>query len=123
MENRGWRLLAVIAVGGAIGALARAGVGLALVGQAHAGAWATLAVNVVGSLVIGVLATRLPVSGRWWPRPLLITGVLGGFTTYSAYALETAGLLDRPGLAAMYLVVTVVAGLLAASLGARAARP
>lgn len=117
------RLLGVIALGGVLGSLARWGVDLAF-GERDPGhlPWATLAVNVLGCLAIGVLASRLPSDrGPWWPRPLLITGVLGGFTTFSAYAMETGLLIDEgaPLIAAAYLLITVVAGLLAVLVGTR----
>lgn len=120
------RLLGVIAIGGVIGSLARWGLASAL-GERSPGdwPWATLLVNVIGCLLIGVLATRLPSeSGPWWPRPLLIAGVLGGFTTFSAYALETGALLDEgvPLLAIGYLVITVVIGLAAVRIGIRIAK-
>ena len=114
-------LLAVIAVGGAVGSLARHSVSIVI--GAHdpqALPWGTLGVNVTGCLAIGVLAATLPVvAARWWLRPLLITGVLGGFTTFSAFALETGVLLDAgsAGIAALYAGGTVLAGLLAVHLG------
>lgn len=119
------RLLAVIAVGGVLGSLARWGIDLAF-GERDPGhwPWATLVVNVVGCLLIGVLASRLPTQdGAWWPRPLLITGVLGGFTTFSAYAVETGLLIDEgaPLAAAAYLAVTVLAGLVAVLIGQKLA--
>lgn len=119
-------LLAVIAVGGAIGSLARHSVSI-IVG-AHSAQdlpWGTLGVNVVGCLAIGVLATMLPIAtSNWWLRPLVITGVLGGFTTFSAFALETGVLLDAgaQGVAALYVGGTVLAGLLAVHLGRILAR-
>lgn len=118
------RLLAAIAAGGVLGAISRAGVAGLLQSMADAGVWSTAIVNVLGAFVIGVLAVRLPTTGdAWWHRPFWITGVLGGFTTFSAYALETVGLLDR-GLvwaALAYLVGTVVFGLLAVTAGIRVA--
>jgi CrcB protein len=61
--------------------------------------WGTLAVNVAGSLVIGVLAAGLVPGGRWvlpFPaRELLIVGVLGGYTTFSAFSLQTFMLLQQ----------------------------
>jgi CrcB protein len=119
-------LLAVIAAGGAVGSLARHSVSL-IIGSHDPSAlpWATLGVNVAGCLAIGVLATTLPVvADRWWLRPLLITGVLGGFTTFSAFALETGVLIDTgsAGLAAGYVGGTVLAGLLAVHLGRVLAR-
>ena len=119
-------LLGVIAVGGAIGSLARHAVSI-IVGAHDAQdlPWGTLGVNVVGCLAIGVLATMLPItSEHWWLRPLVITGVLGGFTTFSAFALETGVLLDAgaTGMAALYVGGSVVAGLLAVHLGRAMAR-
>lgn len=125
VDARTSRLLAVIAAGGVLGSLGRLGVGLAMAGLPSSGAWATLAVNVIGCLVIGVVASRLLVEpGPWWHRPFWITGVLGGFTTFSAYALEAGALLDDGQVlaSAMYLAVTVVAGLAAVGLGSRLAR-
>ena len=119
-------LLVVIAVGGAVGSLARHSVSIII--GAHdpqALPWGTLGVNATGCLAIGALATALPVvAARWWLRPLLITGVLGGFTTFSAFALETGVLLDvgSAGTAALYVGGTVLAGLLAVHLGRALAR-
>jgi CrcB protein len=113
--------LVVIAAGGVVGSLARYGVALAI-GPWHTGQWpwATLVVNVLGCLAIGVIASSAMVaSGPDWLRPLLVTGVLGGFTTFSAFALETGLLMDAGSelLAAMYVSVTMVAGLLAVRAG------
>ena len=63
--------------------------------------------------------TMLPIAPRhWWLRPLVITGVLGGFTTFSAFALETGVLLDSgaQGVAVLYVGGTVLAGLLAVAI-------
>lgn len=85
----------------------------------------TLAVNVLGCLAIGVLAglaTRHEMFGTG-ARLFLFTGLLGGFTTFSAFGLETLFLLRRgePWIAALYVVASVVAGLLAVWLGMRLA--
>ena len=111
--------LAVIALGGALGSAAR--YGLALVLQHADLPWATLTVNVLGALAIGLIAAspwlrRAPS----WTAPFLITGVLGGFTTFSAFAVELGILLDthRELIAAGYLVTTLVAGLVAVRIGA-----
>lgn len=113
--------LAVIAAGGVLGSLARYGVAVALQGWGASGwPWETLIVNVVGCLAIGVLASSAAVSrGPDWLRPFAITGILGGFTTFSAFALQTGVLIDggRAALAAAYVLVTMVAGLLAVQLG------
>lgn len=114
-------LLAIV-IGGVLGSLARVGVAQAF-GDWDTGSlpWATLSVNLVGALVIGVVASSQSVAdGPSWLRPFVITGVLGGFTTFSALALETGLLLDdgRVGVAAGYLVLTMVGGLLAVRVGA-----
>jgi CrcB protein len=114
------------ALGGAVGALARWGVAEALPRGATGWPWATLLVNLVGCLVLGLLIgsvfARSPASA--WPRPLLGTGVLGGFTTYSAFAVETVQLVDggRTGPAAAYVLVSVAGGVAASALGLVAGR-
>lgn len=122
-------VLGIVALGGAIGSLVRFGIDLAVPALGIEGdfPWATLLVNVTGCVLIGALAVRLAREGSrdpWWVRPLVITGVLGGFTTTSAYALETAVLLDagRADLAMTYLVATLAVGLLAVLAGERMAR-
>jgi CrcB protein len=118
-------ILAAVAAGGALGAAARY-----LTGEHWPTAPGDLplttgVINLVGSAAIGVLmvvvSERLP--HRRLVRPFLGTGVLGGFTTFSAYAVDvqhlaTSGQLAR---AALYLVATPVLSLLAAALGSRAA--
>ena len=76
--------------------------------------WGTLAVNVVGSAAIGVLgALPLPQEARLF----LITGLLGGFTTFSAFSLETELLLQRsPLLAVLYVGASLVLGLAACAI-------
>ena len=106
-----WSLL-LVAVGGALGSVARHVV--SVLGVAWMGAgfpWGTLAVNVVGSAAIGVFGA-LGVSGD--ARLLLVTGVLGGFTTFSAFSLETGLLWERsPALAVVYVGASVGLGLAA----------
>jgi len=120
--------LLVIGVGGAFGALSRAGIsqlfGTTSIELGDQGAnfpWATLTVNVIGALLIGVLAVTLISDGGNYLRPLLITGFLGGFTTFSALALEAADLIDHNmwSTALLYLAITVGAGLLAVQFGIR----
>jgi fluoride exporter len=85
--------------------------------------WATAMTNVLGCFLIGVLMVvvieRLP--EQRLVRPFLGTGILGGFTTFSTYAVDTRALLaaDRPALAAAYVVGTLVVGLSAVVLGLR----
>lgn len=121
-------LILCVAAGGALGSVAR----YLLAGQvtAVAGAgfpWGILTVNVLGSAVIGALTEAgtlaLPLSAEM--RALLITGVLGGFTTFSAFSLDMAELI-RAGdwlLAGVYAsasVVLSVAAFFAAAAGLRA---
>ena len=101
------------ALGGALGALARWGVGHLLPSSPGDWPWATLTVNLTGCLLIGVLLAVLP--ARFprapWLRPLLATGVLGGFTPFSAFSLDVVLLWDRrqAGLAVAYVLVSVAA--------------
>lgn len=83
-----------VALGGALGSMARYALALAL--RAAPGTWptATLLVNVLGSIVIGVLAAKLPLSAVAG-RALLMTGVLGGFTTMSSFSLEVVTLAEQ----------------------------
>ncbi|MFI7617470.1 fluoride efflux transporter CrcB [Nonomuraea terrae] len=121
-----WPTLGVIALGGAAGALARYGLGVAFPHQAGAFPWTTLAVNVSGCLLIGVLMVAITEiwSAPGWVRPLLGVGVLGGYTTFSTYVLEARRLLDggaaRAALA--YLVITPVLALAAVWAGSAATR-
>ena len=113
-------LLPAIALGGALGTLGRWALAELLPHRADAWPWSVLLANVVGSLLLGVL-TMLVVgwSARRWVGPMLGIGVLGGFTTFSAYVLDTRTLLahDRPGLALLYVAGSVVAGLAATGAG------
>lgn len=119
-------LLPVIAVGGALGSVARWGLGSALRHGPDEIAWGTLLANVSGSLLLGLLmAFVLDVwSGRRYVRPFLGVGVLGGYTTFSTYELDARGLLatGHPGLALGYLAGSVAAALLAVTLGVVAGR-
>ena len=108
-----------VALGGAIGASARFAVNLLalrLFGTAFPAA--TLCVNVLGSLAMGVLAVLL--LERASPlAPFVLTGVLGGFTTFSAFSLDALMLWERGqgGLAAVYVILSVAASLLAVIAG------
>ncbi len=83
---------------------------------------ATFAINVLGGLFMGLLVGLLALRGgagqeRW--RLLLAVGVLGGFTTFSSFSLETAGMIERRAyaLAGGYVAASVVASVLAVMLG------
>jgi fluoride exporter len=112
--------LAVFA-GGGIGALLRYGFGLFATGLGAAFPWGTLGVNVIGSLLIGVLAQTLPSAdeGGAIVRLFLITGVLGGFTTFSAFSLDVIQLAEKGAMmqAALYVAASVALSLGAAVLG------
>ncbi|UQX02154.1 CrcB family protein [Streptomyces sp. RerS4] len=115
-EPRG-PVLAAVAAGGMVGAAARYGVGLLWpTGAPGAFPWTTLWINVVGCALIGVLMALVAEgAGRAHPlvRPFAGTGVLGGFTTFSAYALDFSRLLDagEAGRALAYAVLTVAGAL------------
>ena len=89
-------IVLLIALGGALGSISRYGLSVAVQRAAHTGFPAgTLAVNVLGSLLVGILAKTF-MSAQTHPelRALLIAGFCGGFTTFSAFSLETVGLVQ-----------------------------
>ena len=110
------QLLVLVGVGGAIGALGRLGIDQALAFTP----WATLLVNVLGCLLIGA-AVPLLIGRAPWLHPFVVTGILGGFTTMSAFAADTVVLLvaEQRGWALGYVAATLTAGLLAVPVGAR----
>ena len=119
----GTRRRVAIAAGGAVGTGLRAGV--AAVVPVTAGGWplATFVVNVTGSLLLGYLLMRLAGAARrsTLALPLLGTGLLGSYTTFSTFVVEV-GDLARSGRAAVgvaYGLASVVVGLLAATAGIR----
>ncbi len=103
-------LILPIAAGGAIGAVGRYLMGATMLRYAGAGIpYGTLAVNVLGSLLIGLLAgyfMREGVEVKPTMQAFLITGILGGFTTFSAFSLETVTLLQRGDMLAALAYVT-----------------
>ncbi|MBV6700564.1 fluoride efflux transporter CrcB [Kitasatospora aureofaciens] len=109
------RAVAVVAAGGAIGAVARYGAGLAWAGGPTAFPWTTLLINVVGCAVIGVFLVAITEGRPAHPllRPFFGTGVLGGFTTFSTYAVDIRRLLEeeRLGLGLAYLGLTLLGAL------------
>lgn len=115
-------VLAVIAAGGALGSLARYGVNVAL---PYSGGFplSTFGENVVGCFVLGALLVVL--TEQRHPhrlvRPFLGTGVLGGFTTFSTYAVDSVTR-DSAAVAALYLVGTLVLALAASWAGVAVTR-
>jgi CrcB protein len=114
---------------GVLGVLARYGIGKAMIGAGSSQfPWATLLVNVVGSLLIGVLFGLGSNPNHSWLTPELraglIVGFLGGFTTFSSFSLETIRLIQgpSPGLGWLYAGVTLLSGFGATWLGLWLAR-
>ncbi|MGE9807202.1 MULTISPECIES: fluoride efflux transporter FluC [unclassified Janibacter] len=121
LPEGGLGLVAAVAAGGAAGSVGRWGVSSALP-SAHDGfPWGTTVVNLSGALLMGLLVAWLTVRPGTHPfvRPVLGVGVLGGWTTFSALALDAHDLLTdgRAALAAGYLAVAVIAGTCACGLG------
>ncbi len=119
-----------IAIGGAIGSMARYFIGGVVSehfaqSQSQAFPWGTLVVNISGSFVIGILGAVMDAGGRMTPQSrvfatqLLITGVCGGYTTFSSFSLQTLRLLqDREWLyAGGNVLLSVVLCMLAVWLG------
>jgi CrcB protein len=109
-----------VALGGAIGASGRYLTGVAasrLMGPGFP--WGTLTVNVVGSFVMGVIVVVLGHYSANRFAPLLMTGMLGGFTTFSAFSLDAVTLWERGQVvtAAIYVGASVLLSLLAIVLG------
>ena len=121
----------LVALGGAIGSVLRYQAGRLLtylLGPAVVSAfpWATLTVNILGSLAMGLLAGALArhgQGGEHW-RLFVGVGVLGGFTTFSSFSLEMMMLIERgqPGQAFIYAAVSLLAGLSAIYIGLIAMR-
>ena len=110
-------VVAVVALGGAMGASARYGASLLWPTASGGFPCTTLGVNAVGCAVIGVF--MVIISNVWAAhrlvRPFFGTGVLGGFTTFSTYAVDIQVLVDasRPGPGLAYLVLTLLVALAA----------
>lgn len=118
-------LLPFIAVGGALGSLARWGLGKAMPHATHAFATGTLLINIIGSLLLGILmALVLEIwSETRYLRPFVGTGVIGGFTTFSTFALDARyEATDSFPVATAYVLSSVAGGVLAVLLGLVAAR-
>ena len=114
-------VLVAIAVGGSLGTLARAALGVAFPTSSGSFPWTTLTINVVGSFVLGIVVVLLVDLFRPPPllRPVLATGFLGGFTTFSTFMVDTAQL-GRHGhvpTAVAYVVASIAVGVAAAWLG------
>ena len=94
-----FQLYLLVAVGGALGSIGRYAVsGLAATGFGETFPWGTLVVNVVGSFVIGFFGTLTAPDGRLFvgagTRQFVMTGICGGFTTFSSFSLNTLNLIN-----------------------------
>ncbi|MDX3131447.1 fluoride efflux transporter CrcB [Streptomyces europaeiscabiei] len=119
-------VVAVVAVGGGIGAAARYGASLVWPAQPGGFPWSMFGVNVAGCFLIGlfmVVITDIWAAHRL-VRPFFGTGVLGGFTSFSTYAVDIERLVDEshPRTALAYLAATLLAALTAVWLAATTAR-
>jgi CrcB protein len=111
-----------VALGGAVGCLTRYAVAIVLTpAEGATFPWATLVVNLIGSLLIGVVARYVIGAGAvaepW--RLAIVVGFLGGLTTFSSFAWEIVALLQsgRPSIAGIYWAVSNLAGISFAFLG------
>lgn len=117
-----------VALGGALGAVMRYGCGLLIIrsgGSAIAGVPLPIViVNVVGSFLMGVFVVWAAHRGLMHLSPLVMTGVLGGFTTFSAFSLETVTLIERGqlGAASVYVLLSVGLSIAALMLGVAVTR-
>lgn len=115
-----------VAAGGAAGSALRWALGLAVARVPAPGGFplAVLTVNVLGSFAMGACAVLAARHGLGHLSPLVMTGLLGGFTTFSAFSLETVALIERgaAGQAALYVALSVGLSVGALALGMQAAR-
>ncbi|GAB3713310.1 fluoride efflux transporter FluC [Nocardiopsis nanhaiensis] len=113
-----WPLVAAVSAGGALGALTRHGLDVLWPPAATGVSWTILAINVTGSLLIGLLMELI--AHRWprnrYVRPFWGVGFLGGYTTFSAYAMDVVTALERghPQVALAYLGLTLAGAVIAA---------
>ncbi len=121
-----WSQIAVLSVGGALGVNARFWLTVGLNRWVEGPfPWATVTINITGSFAIGFLAVML---AHHWPHPLgrmfVVTGFLGGYTTFSSYSFESLKLWEdgRRTLSATNAVGSVIGGMVAVVLGVALAR-
>lgn len=111
--------LLLVGLGGALGSMLRYVTGLLI--HTRVFPYATLAVNITGSFIIGIVFAmsiqQEPLSNNW--KLFLATGICGGFTTFSAFALENMGLLQngKYGMAIAVISLSVILGIVATFLG------
>jgi len=105
--------LSLVALGGAIGASLRWLTGVAVLRALGPSEFpvAIIAVNVIGSFLMGVFVVAAAHRGLTYLSPLVMTGILGGFTTFSAFSLETMTLIERGQIASASLYILLSVGL------------
>jgi fluoride exporter len=121
-----WLAFLLVGLGGAVGSMLRYAVKLVLPQPDPAAfPWATLVVNVVGSFAIGLLGGVLTGDSHERYRLFILVGVLGGFTTYSSFALEADQLFraERWWIALVYIAATNVLCISLAAIGYRLMKP
>ena len=115
-----------VAVGGAIGASLRYSVGVGIVRLIGHGSFplGVLTVNILGSFLMGVFVTAAANRGLTHLSPLIMTGILGGFTTFSSFSLEAVTLWERGDMSAavFYVVASVTCSIFGLLLGLWLAR-
>ena len=115
-----------VAAGGAAGSVLRWSLGSAIARMAAPGGFplGVIAANVLGSFAMGAFVALSARHGLTHLSPLVMTGLLGGFTTFSAFSLETVALVERgaAGQAALYVLLSVGLSLGALTLGLAAVR-
>jgi fluoride exporter len=120
--STGWLATGAVALGAAVGAIARWRIGVALASSGAPFPLGTLVVNLVGGLLIGVAMVLVPKSSNL--HALLTVGLLGGFTTFSAFSAESLSLLEQGEwpTALAHTVAHVLGSLVCAGLGYMLAR-
>ena len=108
----------VAALGAALGSLARLQISYWVQSPSQTSfPWSTFIVNVIGALLIGFIASSPNIMNNEMRRNFVVTGVLGGFTTFSAIAVETLQLARTPVISIIYVVVTFAIGIAATHIG------
>ena len=108
----------VAALGAALGSLARLQISYWVQSPSETSfPWSTFIVNVIGALLIGLIASLPKIMTNEMRRHFLVTGVLGGFTTFSAIAVETLQLASTPLISIAYVIATFAVGIAATHIG------
>ena len=108
----------VAAFGAAIGSLARLQISYWIQTPSETSfPWSTFVINVIGALLIGLVASSPKIMNNETRRHFVVTGVLGGFTTFSAIAVETLNLATTPLISITYVIATFAVGVAATHIG------